>query len=146
MGSKRMNQETVITMIYPANIAQIWSEVEPLLEPAVSITGTHNCEDVYQSLMGGKSQLWVQWSGKVDAAVVTEFISYPRGLWFRFWLAGALKGAEVLWKKFYEILYDFAEKAKCRGIEDCGRGGWDFYAPHAKKIGTLRMVEIEYGR
>jgi len=135
----------IITMIYPAHIAQIWSEVEPLLKPAIAISGTHNCEDIYHSLMGGKSQLWIQWSEKVDAVVVTEFISYPRGLWFRFWLAGALKETEVLWKKFFDILYEFAKQNKCAGIEDCGRVGWGHYAPHAKKIGILRRIEIKNG-
>lgn len=134
--------EPVITMIYPANIPQVWSEVKPLLEPALAIAETHNAEDVYQSLMGGKSQLWVQWSGKIDSAVVTEFIAYPRGLWFRVWLAGALKGAESLWQKFYEILYSFAEQARCAGIEDCGRGGWDHYVPQAKKVGVVRRIKI----
>ena len=129
-------------MIYPANIPQVWSEVEPLLEPAVAISETHNAEDVFRSLMGGKAQLWVQWSGKIDAAVVTEFIDYPRGLWFRFWLAGAVKEAEVLWKKFYETLYGFAKQSLCVGIEDCGRGGWDHYAPHAKKVASLRRIKI----
>lgn len=134
--------ESVITMIYPANIAQIWSEVEPILEPAVAISGTHNCEDVYHSLMGGKSQLWVQWNKRVEAAVTTEFIPYPRGLWFRFWLAGALNGAEVFWRKFFDILYAFAKENRCAGIEDCGRGGWDHYAPQARKVGILRRIQI----
>lgn len=137
--------ESIISMIYPANIAPLWHQVEPLLEPAVGLSGTHNCEDVYQSLLGGKSQLWVQWKDNVEAAVVTEFIAYPRGLWFRFWLAGALKGAEILWQRFFDILYEFARINHCVGIEDCGRGGWDKYAPQARKISTLRRIEIING-
>lgn len=134
--------ECMISMVYPANIPPLWNQVEPILEPAIAISGTHNSEDVYHSLMGGKSQLWVQWNGKVEAAVVTEFMPYPRGLWFRFWLAGALKGACILWQGFYDILYKFAQNSFCIGIEDCGRGGWDYYAPHAKKIGILRRIKI----
>lgn len=135
--------EVIITMIYPANIAQVWADVMPLLESAVDKSGTHTIEDIYLSLMGGKSQLWVQWSGKVDAAVTTEFVNYPRGLWFRFWLAGAVKDADVLWQKFYDTLYEFAKNNQCVGIEDCGREGWNRYAPHARKISTLRRIEIE---
>lgn len=137
--------ETVITMIYSSNIPQIWQEVMPLLEEAVAHSGTHAIEDIYKSLMGGKSQLWVQWSGKVDAVVTTEFIDYPKGLWLRFWLAGALKGADILWQQFFDTLYDFAEKSKCVGIEDCGRTGWDKYIPEkyqARKICSLRRIWI----
>ena len=137
--------EPLVTMIYPMNIAPLWNQIRPILDPAIAISGTHNSEDVYHSLMGGKSQLWVQWDEKVEAAVVTEFISYPRGLWFRFWLAGAMKETKVFWQKFYNILYDYAKHNKCSGIEDCGRGGWDYYAPHAKKIGILRRIEVNYG-
>lgn len=135
--------ETLITMIYPANIAQIWGDVEPLLAPAVDKSGTHTTADVYKSLVGGKAQLWIQWSGKVDAAVTTEFVDYPQGLWFRFWLAGAAKDAEILWQKFYDTLYEFAKNNNCTGIEDCGREGWDKYAPHARKVSTLRRIKIE---
>ena len=134
--------EPVITMIYAHNVPQIWSNIEPILEPALSISETHTIEDIYKSIMSSKSQLWVQWSGKVDAAVVTEFIDYPRGLWFRFWLAGAVKDAEVLWKNFFDVLYNFAKKSGCVGIEDCGRDGWNHYAPQAKKVTTLRRIKI----
>lgn len=134
--------EPVITMIYPANIKQVWDEVAALLQPAVEKSGTHNIEDIHLSLMGGKSQLWLQWSGKVDAAVTTEFVNYPRGLWFRFWLAGAAKDAEIEWLRFYDTLHEYAKSNKCVGIEDCGREGWNKYAPHARKVSTLRRIEI----
>ena len=132
----------IISMIHPVNIAPLWSQIEPLIEPAVQISETHNCEDIYHSLMGGKSQLWTQWNEKVEAAVVTEFKHYPRGLWFNLWLAGALKGAHIIWKEFYNILYEYARSCSCAGIEDCGRGGWDHHAPDAKKIGFIRRIRI----
>lgn len=137
--------DTVITMIYSSNVPKIWAEVEPLLKDAVEHSGTHTTEDVYKSVMAGKSQLWVQWSGKVDAVVTTEFIDYPKGLWFRFWLAGALHGSEILWQQFFDTLYDFAKNSHCLGIEDCGRMGWDKFIPEkyqARKICSLRRILI----
>lgn len=130
-------------MIYPSNIANIWPHAIPLLEPAIALSGTHNLEDVRKSLLCGNAQLWIQWNDKLEAAVVTEFINYPRGAWFRFWLAGALKDAQILWDKFFDILYNFAKENNCKGIEDCGRNGWSHYAPEAKKISTLRRIEIK---
>ena len=137
--------EPVITMIYSSNVPPVWSECEPLLKEAIESFGTHTIEDVYKGIMGGKAQLWVQWSGKVDAVVVTEFVDYPKGLWFRFWLAGALKGSQVLWQKFFDTLYEFAKKSRCAGIEDCGRIGWEKYIPEGHKvhnIASLRRIKI----
>lgn len=134
--------EKVITMVYPANIENVWPQVMPLLSPVLALHGTHGAEDIRKACMGGNAQLWIQWTDKVEAAVVTEFVSYPKGLWFRFWLAGALKGAEILWSKFYETLAEFAKKNNCKGIEDCGREGWSHYAPQAKKMFSMRRVVI----
>lgn len=129
-------------MVYPVNVNQVWPQAKLLLEPAVELSGTHNIEDIYNLIMAGKSQLWVQWDGRVVSAVTTEFVVYPKGLWFRFWLAGAVKEATVLWKKFYETLYNYAKENGCVGIEDCGRIGWDHYAPQARKVATLRRIFI----
>lgn len=129
-------------MILPENINAVWPQASTLLEPALALSHTHNIDDVYDSLMLNESQLWVQYSDKVDAAVVTEFVYYPRGQWCRFWLAGAAKDANILWKKFFDTLYGFAKKNKCAGIEDCGRTGWNKYAPQSLKIAILRRILI----
>lgn len=130
-----------ITMVYPANIMSIWDETSPLLEPAVSIAGTHSMEDIRKSLLGGLSQLWVQWNAGVEVAVITEFVPYPQGIWFRFWLAGARDGIKAEWERFFTILVDFAKSNSCAGVEDCGRIGWAKYCPEeAKTIGTVRRM------
>lgn len=119
----------------------IWNEVSLLLQPAVDIDGTHNIEDIRKSLLGGSSQLWIQWDEKVEVAVVTEFKNYPLGVWFRLWLAGAKDGIKAEWKQFFDILCDFAKSNSCVGIEDCGRMGWDKYCPEeVKKIGIVRRM------
>lgn len=138
---------TIIFMVEPKNVMGLWPMIDGLLAPAIAISCTHTTEDVRKGLMTNNAQLWVQWSkdaNTIDAAVVTEFINYPRGLWFRFWLAGAAHGANILWDEFYSKLYEFAKYNKCAGIEDCGRGGWNKYAPHAKKIAQLRRIFINY--
>ncbi len=135
-----------IIMVHPINITPIWPQVESLLAPALLIAMTHSIEDVRKSLMAGHSQLWIQWRDKVEAAVVTEFKSYPQGLWFNFWLAGAIKNADIWWTKIFEILVDFAKIHKCAGIEDCGRAGWDWYCPNeVKRIGILRRMPLKEG-
>lgn len=134
--------QPIITMVYPANIEVIWAQVQPLLLPTIALHNTHTPEDIRKACLCGNAQLWIQWTDKVEAAVVTEFINYPKGAWLRFWLAGALKGAEIPWSKFYETLVDFAKKSNCKGIEDCGREGWSHYAPQAKKIFSMRRIVL----
>lgn len=134
--------QPAITMVYSANIESVWLQVQPLLAPVLGLHNTHSPEDIRKACMCGNAQLWIQWTNKVEAAVVTEFVNYPKGLWFRFWLCGALKDAEILWAKFYETLHDFAKKNNCKGIEDCGREGWAHYAPQAKKMFSMRRVVI----
>jgi len=136
------NMEKIITMVYPTNIENVWKQSLPLLIPAINLHNTHSAEDVYKACMCGNAQLWIQWTDKVEAAVITEFVSYPKSLWFRLWLAGALKGSEILWDKFWETLSEFAKKNNCKGIEDCGREGWIHYAPKNTKTFSMRRVVI----
>lgn len=141
-------EDTVITMVYPSNVSLVWPLVVSLLDPALAIAGTHEIGDVRKSIMGGQAQLWVQWTKDkgVDAAVVTEFVNYPKGLWFRLWLSGAQKQAKIMWDKFFDILYEFADKNDCVGLEDCGRSGWERHIPQGKKtrnIAMLRRIKID---
>lgn len=135
--------EPFITMVLPQNINGLWAEVAKMIEPALSLSMTHNIDDVYDCIMNNEAQLWIQWSGKVDAAVITEIIYYPRGQWCRIWLGGAVKNGKIPWKKFFDTLYGFAKKSGCVGIEDCGRQGWEKYVPTALKVTTLRRLLIK---
>lgn len=133
-----MSQEPLITMVFPANIAKLWPQVAPLLQPAIDLSGTHDAEDVRKKLIAGNAQLWVQWSEKVDAAAVTEFIDYPRGLWLRVWLAGAaIKGA---WAEFQRIIIEFASANQCVGVENWGRKGWERLHSNLSQCGTVAMI------
>lgn len=134
--------EKIITMVYPANIENVWPQVVPLLSAALALHGTHTTEDIRKACMGGNAQLWIQWTDKVEAAVITEFVPYPKSLWFRLWLAGALKSTEILWDKFWQTLSEFAKKNDCKGIEDCGREGWLHYAPKNTRTFSMRRVVI----
>lgn len=139
-----MSENPTITMIYSTNIMSIWPHVYPLLEPAISIAETHNMEDLRKALLGGQAHLWVQWKDGVEAAVITEFINYPRGLWFRLWLAGAAKDVKVEWEDFFETLVKFGVDNKCAGIEDCGRSGWNKYCPdEVRNVGVVRRMPFQ---
>ena len=81
------------------NIELAWDQIEAVLVPAIDRAGTHNPEDVKQSLLKGLCQVWIQFEGRVTAALVTEFIKYPKTKRLRIWLAGAEKRAKWLFSR-----------------------------------------------
>ena len=133
----------MITILYPANVTPTWALIAPLLSPAVAISGTHDIEDVRKAILCGNAQLWVDWNDGVDMATVTEFVSYPKGIWLRIWLAGARKGVEIDWDKVFEVITEFAYNNHCVGIENWGREGWTKYCPKAQKQAMILRFPLE---
>lgn len=111
-------------MVFPANVSKTWPHVAPLLARAVERMKTHDTEDVRKMILSGNAHLWIQWSDGADAAGVTQFINYPKGLWLRIWLAGARDGVKVLWPEFQKHIIEFAHANNCAGIRHEGRNGW----------------------
>jgi hypothetical protein len=111
-----------VTMVYPVNVIPLWEQAAKLLEPAVARSGTHEMEDVRRCIMAGNAQLWVQWNdGICEAAIVTEFKHYPKGLWLHIWLAGAEGLNDDLLE---QQIFRFAEESNCAGVSWTGRPGW----------------------
>ena len=116
----------MITRVNLENIQVLWPQVSELIRPALARIETHSDEDVRQGLLTQKATLWVEWEdSKVLAAWITEFVSYPRKLCLRIWLAGARKGAKIDHGKFREIIAAWAKAHDCKGMEIFeGRFGW----------------------
>lgn len=131
-----------VFMINNINVPNIWSQIEPILEPAIKLFGTHELEDVRKSIMCGNSHLWAELDIEAKAAAVTEFVSYPKGLWLRIWLFGVKNGVNAAWEEFEKNIIEFAKLSKCIGIEHYGREGWQRRDPKIhKKISIIyRMV------
>lgn len=129
-------------MLYPANISSTWPYVEPLIEPAVTRSGTHRMEDVRKVLLNGSAQLWLQWTDKVDAAVITEIINYPLGPIVRVWLGGSLDYGKANWQKLNDMIRDFGRANKCIAIECVGRDGWLKFFPDAKKHAVVMRASL----
>jgi len=134
--------EPSVFMIHAAHISAVWPQVAPILEPAVRLWDTHDIEDVRKEVMSGNKQLWVDYNSEVKGAAVTEFVSYPKGLWLRIWLFGIKKGVEAAWDEFEKKFIEFAKLSKCTGIEHIGRDGWERRNPkvHQKHSVIYRMA------
>lgn len=109
------------------NISGLWPQLDALFSPLVSKRPTHTMDDVRRMLLGQACQLWVQWergNPELDAAAVTEFAAYPRGVWVRVWLAAARPGVAFDEEGLVGALDDWRVHHNCRGFEEIGRIGW----------------------
>lgn len=115
----------MITMMFPTNIPSAWPLVAPILQPAIDRVGTHTIEDVYKEVMSGKKDLWVQWNGGCEAALVSEFQSFPKGLFLNIWLFASAPGREPDEEEFEKHMFNYAVASGCVGMKHEGRKGWE---------------------
>lgn len=113
-----------VLRVAPDNITPLWPQVVPLLGKVLDRARTHDAEDVRRMLLVQTAQLWIQWNERVEAAVVTEFVTYPKGLFVRLWLAGALPQITVEWVALEDMIGGWAKANHCAGLELVGRMGW----------------------
>jgi len=117
-------QRPTIVLVSPGNLDALWPHWEPLLKRALRHVETHNAEDVRQVVADGYAQLWVQWSGTLEAFIVSEIVNYPRGRWLRLWLASTADGAILDDDRFEDATAEFRDAEDCKGYEIIGRLGW----------------------
>lgn len=132
--------ETVVVRVAIENINPLWPQIAPQLQRSLDLVGTHDPEDVRKLLLIGAAHLWVQWSDRVDACVVTQFMAYPKGLWLRIWLAGSAS-KKVDWKAFGESTKAWAVANQCKRRDIVGRPAWLRLFPEARMEGII-MSEI----
>lgn len=136
----------MILRVLAENVTPVWPQVSELLAPAVAMRPTHDMEDVRLSLLGGNSQLWIQWTGPgepVEAALVSELAAYPRGVWVRIWLDGAHRGRSQDDAGFLAALTAFRAQVGARGFEAVGRSGWVRRFPQVTVEGLVMRWTME---
>jgi hypothetical protein len=69
----------------------------------------------------------------MEAAFVTEFVGYPKGIWVRLWMAGTARETAVDYDAVRGALTIWAKHNKARGFEIIGRQGW------LRKLGESRL-------
>jgi len=129
--------EARIFSVTVENVLPLWPQWEPLLVRALRGSDTHTPMDVRRLVLGEMSHLWIQWSDRIEAFVITEFVNYPRGRWLRLWLAASAPDAELNGGAFEDMLVQWRDANDCRGFELLGRLGWMRRFPHAKLEGVI---------
>ena len=125
------------------NIQALWPQIESLV--AVELFGlpTHLPDDVRHILLANRANLWIQWSDRVEAMVITDFVSYPRGLALRIWLGAARKDAKFDRARFFVELQQWARRNECRWIDGCGRVGWLKVFPDVRYAGMFMRLDVD---
>lgn len=124
------------------NITPLWPEIEDLITKALCGRPTHDAEDVRRMLMGHVCQLWVQRSETTEALVVSEFATYPKGIWVRAWLGAARDESRMDTYGFSGALLVWSQQHGCRGLEAQGRLGWLRRFPEAQAEGQLMRITV----
>jgi hypothetical protein len=111
----------VSTEVLPA----VWPQCYDLLKAPAERDGLFLIEDVWATLITGKASLFIEYEGSViKAAVVTEFVSFPRALLLRLWLMGATRGEEVDYAGLRALTEEWAKVNAANGLQIIGRSGW----------------------
>lgn len=125
------------------NVARFWGAIEALLAQAIEAGATHHPSDVLEALTRGDADCWVKWTDEgISCAVVTEVLSFPRGLRVRVWLAGA-KGGETDWREFDEGLCDYGRQIGASWIDIVGRIGWLKKFPKLEYYASVMSARLD---
>lgn len=149
MSDAMENQEVIERAVFRVQLADVtptWAIVSSFFAPIFADAKTHTPEDVRQILLAGRAQLWVQWriqEQEIEASFVTEFVTYPRGVWIRLWLGGARPGTKVDYHAVKGAMTLFARQNGARGFEITGRHGWLRRFPEAVVEGLMMRVTFD---
>lgn len=135
---------STIFRVMPENITGLWPQLKPLIDLGLRGVPTHDAEDVRRCLFTPTCQLWGQFDiPLLEAVVISEFVSYPKGIWLRTWIAAALSKPGMDLDEFLAKLTAFARETNCRGFEAIGRHGWIRRIPEAVCDGLLMRVNFQ---
>ena len=86
----------------------------------------YEATDILALLLDGRVRLWVSWDPelkRVEAAIVTEIIDYPRARELLVWLVGS-DNMKACAREAYDLLEAFARESGCAVISGRFRRGW----------------------
>jgi|SRR5579871_1463202 len=129
-----MAATTLVRGIQPHEVGELWPRLERLIERGLHFAG--GCfapDDVKQSLLDGRRQLWADWPA-LTCALITEHIDYPqKRVLHVFLVAGRLPRD---WRVLWHGIERWAQSGGCRAVEIRGRPGW------ARRLPAYRATMI----
>ncbi len=113
---------TLVRGVQPGEVEEFWPRVAPLIERGLKYAGgCFGLEDVRDSLIQGRRQLWIVWPD-AHCALVTEQTDYPlKRVLHVFLVAGRLPRD---WHDLWRGIERWAADQGCADVELRGRPGW----------------------
>jgi|TARA_R110000851_G_scaffold325999_2_gene494317 hypothetical protein len=111
----------MIVKVPAEDIPVIQNQIEPLIKKALD--DTYTIKDIIDGIKINKFQLFISWEGKVESAVVTEVVDYPRKRILRYVLAGGNNINNWI-INIQDKIESFAINNHCQAVEIAGRKGW----------------------
>jgi len=120
----QLGQPCEISVVLIKDVPDVWEEVYPIIDRCQRYAnGELYTQDYLEMILDGNIQLWVASDKeKIFAAMLTEFIAYPRKKVLRI-IAIAGNRMES-WMEFFPALEAAALGVGCTGLEAQGRKGW----------------------
>ena len=114
-----------LVCVPPDVVSQVWPHIEGLIYVAMKKGDISSFEPVKQSVLDGKSLLWVAWDEEaknIKAAAVTEL---QKTEWSKFCIVVAAGGKDLnTWLDIGGPIYEFAKAEGCKAMRFIGRKGW----------------------
>jgi hypothetical protein len=109
--------------IDPKQVHEFWPHVSPLLQAACRRTGLNAFADIEADILGGRSLLWIAWSGQaIEAAAATILINSEVG---KVCIITVCGGQEMRrWLRLIGEIENFARDEGCTRVRIFGRKGW----------------------
>jgi hypothetical protein len=130
-----LSSDRIVSYVPPQNVAHIWGQVEPLLLKAILYDDfSYDGQNLLDGILKKDMQLWISWKDKVESAVLTQIIDYPKFKVCRWFLAGGSKMKYWIDELTHQV-ETWAKQNNCKRIELVGRRGWmkklkDYEAKH----------------
>jgi hypothetical protein len=105
------------------DVERLWPMALPLLQKAIDRTrGQLTAGVIYESLLAGRLQLWLDPSGNFEMAAVTAITQYPGTRVLSILVVGG-KGIRSWHGDLVKTLADFGRTKNCSALEACVRPG-----------------------
>jgi hypothetical protein len=103
-------------------VIELWPDIARFIEASVT-TGRYRSADYLRMCILGQAQLWIVYEGQPIGAAITAVQSYPGGRWGRYLILGAENFMKMAAHE--DVIDGYHRALGCKGMEMCGRKGWE---------------------
>ncbi len=124
-----------LVCVDPKRVHEIWPHVKDSIFAAFERVDIGRFDELESDVLRGDALLWVVWSQKIEAAIVTQIILSQRS---KVCMVSALTGADrKRWLHLEKQIGDYAKTEGCRAMRMIGRKGWKRVLKDYAEVGVV---------